>query len=265
MSLKNKKRKNINEIKPGKIVSFDAYDEGSYRILVQEVNGTKIKGVVVYFDACYPDACYPNSAVPVIEIEEFDLKDAERIVQDSIRVNKPTCSEECYIEMAVDAQKDFLNRMVPLSKSEKHTYQELVIRIEKTDIEHAWVKKGTYCQIDVTNIVGFDKEGEYKNPYVVERTMNANSLEQMEEGYDYYGSLKGVIVPETIIKFQVTYVAEDKKIKQICEVSVPYAIVKNKGINIFPVKLESNYEEKANNVLKFFSLHEDSTRWEEAK
>lgn len=254
-----KKKENIkNKIKPGKIVSFDAYDEGSYDVLVQEANGTKIKGVVTNFIACYSGACYPNSTVPVISIEEFDLSDTERFVQDSIQVKEPSYAEKDYIGNAEQLQKEFLDKMVPLSESEEHTYQKLIVRIEKTEMEHKWARKGTYCQIDITNICGFDKNGEHKNPYVVERTMNANSLEQMEEGYDCYGSLKGVVVPETTIKFQITSVAEDGKIRNICGVSVPYSVVKGKGLDIFPVKLEPNYREKAENVLKFLSLHEDT-------
>lgn len=250
------------EIQPGCVVSFDAYDEGSYRILVKEVNGSKIKGIVVFFSACYSDACYPNSSIPIIKTEEVDLSDSNRIVQDSICINEPTEDEKYYERNAEIAQEEFLKTMVPLSKSGNHTYQEVVVRIEKTNVEHPWCPKGTYCQMDITNICEFDNEGEYKNPYVVERTMNANSLKQMEEGYNRYGSLEGVIVPETTIKFQITSVAENEKIKNICSVSVPYSIVKEKGLDILPVKLENDYEEMVQDALKFLSLHEDNTATE---
>lgn len=253
------------EIKPGQVVSFDAYDEGSYSILVHEANGTKVKGVIVDFIACYSEACYPSSSIPVVEIEEIDLSDTERIAQDSICVSEPTAEEKYYECNAENAQEEFLKKMVPLSESGKQTYQELVIRIEKTDIEHPWVKKGTYCQMDITNICGFNKDGEFKNPYVVEKTMNANSVEQMEEGYNYYATLEGMVVPETSIKFQITSVADDGKIKEICSVSVPYSVVKEKGLDIFPIELESNYEEKVQNVLAFLSLHEDRNKMEETK
>lgn len=254
------------EIKPECIVSFDAYDEGSYRILVKEANGLKIKGVVVFFSACYSDACYPNSSIPIVKIEEVDLSDSNRIVHDSICVDEPTEDEKYYECNAKIVQEEFLKTMVPLSKSGNHTYQELIARIEKTDVEYPWAtKKGIYCQMDIINVCGFDNEGEYKNPYVVERTMNANSLEQLEEGYNHYGSLEGVIVPETTIKFQITSETKDKKIKKICSVSVPYSIVKEKGLDIFPIELDSNYAEKAKNILKFLSLHEDITKQEETK
>ena len=243
-------------IKPGDVVSFDEYDTGSYSVLVEEVNGSKIKGPVIYFSSCYEGACYPDSIVPVVIKEEHDLAE-ETILQKSIRVKEASEEEMNFLAHAKKEQAKFIKTMVPLSKTDEHTYQELAIRIEKTDVERMWVKKGTYCQIDVTNIVGFDHDGEFKNPYVVQRTMNANSIKQMEDGYDYYGSLRGVIVPETTIKFSITHVKEDETVEKICKVVIPYEEVKKTGMDIFPVELEDCYKEKIKNVLAFLSLHEE--------
>ena len=68
----NGKSKEESEIKQklkdsvGKVASFSISDTGDYRVLIEEVNGSKIKGLVIGFDSCYPSVTFPDSSVPAV-------------------------------------------------------------------------------------------------------------------------------------------------------------------------------------------------------
>lgn len=63
--------------KVGQVVDFGMTDVGDFHVLIEEANGSKIKGLILAFCSCYPDATVPNSSVPQIEREEFDLSDTD--------------------------------------------------------------------------------------------------------------------------------------------------------------------------------------------
>ena len=246
------KKFKMADVKPGKVVSFDG-DAGSYRILVQEVNGSKVKGVVLYFDSYYSSACYPPSIIPTVYVEEYDLKHKEECIdEDSIRIKDATMDEIYYAADAKKAQTEFLKRMVPYEH--KHVYQEITFSITRVENQETF----TLCDMRIQNICGLNKDGEYKNPYVVDRKFYADTFEKMKEAYDTYGSAKGALIPETIIRFTISYVEKNGHIKEICSVSVPYSVLKEKQLEIFPIKLDDAYMEKIQNGLKFLELAENT-------
>ena len=247
------KKFKMTDVKPGKVVSFDVWDTGSYRILVQEVNGSKIKGIVLDFESCYSSATYPPSAIPTVYIEEYDLEDKEEyIVEGSINVEDATMDDKYYATNAKKKQTKFLQRMVPYEHEQ--VYQEITFSIKRIENQETF----TFCDMCIKNICGLDKEGEYKNPYVIDREFYADTFEKMKEAYDTYGSAKGVLIPETIIRFTISYEEKDEHIKEICSVSVPYSVLKEKQLEIFPIELDDAYMEKIQNGLKFLELTENA-------
>lgn len=231
----------------GKVVSFDDTNSGHYEILVKEQNGSKIKGIVLYFDSWYSQATYPRSIIPLVHMEEFDLENEDI---ENVDVRKGTYEEEHYESISKSKQEEFLRKMVPVTDEDTHTYQEVSVNIEITE-------KGTFSEIEITNILGLEKEGEYINPYVIERCLYADKLENLKKAYEYYGSVEGVVLPQTMIRCNITR-NSDEKIEELCGVSVPYKIFKSKGLDIIPIDLDDRCKEKLRIALEFLAFCENN-------
>lgn len=238
--------------KIGKVASFAIWDTGDYNVLVEEVNGSKIKGLIVYSESAYPSATIPKSAIPLIEREEFDLDD-EMIYEGRVKFREPTSEEFFYERYANKEQEEFKKEMVDLSGVEGHAYQSLIFEI--CDVEDGYYK-GVHCLMNQQNILGVDNDGPYLNPYVVDRDYNTNTLEYMEEAYDTYCSAKGAVLPDTMISYNITRETADFKTKKICSVSVPYSVVKEKGMDIIPVELSEDIKAVVKDSIEFMRRHE---------
>lgn len=161
-------------------------------------------------------------------------------------------------EYAARKQAKFLKQMVNVPefhKHEEHTYQSLIFDIVQIEDGSKAGDAGVYCDLKMQNIIGFDPEGNYQNPYVVEHSFYTDTLEYMEDAYNRYSSAKGFVVPDTNVTYNITCETADNKTQKLCSVSVPYSVVKSKYLETFPISLPKDIEDCVINTMDFMSNH----------
>ena len=243
------------EDKIGQVVHFGISDVGDYSVLVEEADGSKVKGLVLGFYSCYPDATYPNSSVPMIQRKEFDLSDPD-IASYDIIFRDATSDDKFFESDAAHKQQEFLKVMVDVKNSDDHFYQSLTFDVVQIREGSSAGDAGVYCDLKMRNITGFEPEGDYQNPYVVDSDVVADTLQHIDEVYKRYSTVEGSVLPDTNITYNITRETADNKTKNICSVSVPYRVIKVKGFDVFPISLPDDVQRCVKDTMIFMSKNE---------
>lgn len=252
----NGKSKEESEIKQklkdavGKVADFAIDGVGQYTILIEEAKGTRIKGIELSFNSAYSSAAIPESTIPLIKQTTHDLDDSDTM---DITIRDATYDETHYKDIALRKQQDFLTTMVNVKQP--HTYQSMQFDIIDVTTGNELESPGVYCEMHIQNIIGLDANSDIKNPYVVENSAYANTYPQMSDLYDHYSSWEGVVTPETNITYKFTRETEDRVIN-LGSVSVPYEIVREKGLDILPIELTDKMKQHVNHSFRFMHEHE---------
>lgn len=208
------KKMALRQISVGKVVSFEK-DDCYYNVLVDEIDTRRssFEGVILNSSSAYSDAAYPDSIVPAVHRMNVKLKDID-LSAFECRDSEP--SEANYVQNANISQSAYMNAYGK-NADKKHHYDGLkfVIHEVRSDYSNSQTSKfpsepGVYCDVDVRNFIELQEDGDFRNPYVIDRTFNADNLNDMQAFYKRYASAQGCVLPDTELAYEITYCKDGK-------------------------------------------------------
>lgn len=256
----NTRTKNI----VGKVAEFTIDGDGFYCVLIQHATPTVFFGPILRFDSAYSEHCIPASTVPTVSYENFSFDNPDLL---GLRFKNATFNDRHFVENAIEAQHRFLQGMVGNGEG-PHVYQSLTFNItdvEESNIPHCkFNTRGTYCDMEIENLLSAQMDEAIKNPYVTKSTFHTDDFHSMCTAYDRYVSAAGQLLPDTIITYNLESFSKSPllpKRKHLCSISVPYKTLREKGLTIFPVELPKNIENLVNDTIVF--LQRNKQLWSE--